>query len=362
MPSKQSLSDSGEQAGGSSDSAEQASRTAPGSGEQAAGSSDSAEQASEASPGSGEQAAGSSDSADQASEASPGSGEQAAGPSESAEKGPQTSPEHGGPAASDAAPANSQSAQPTQAASHPPAEGDHAGAASLWRQSALAGIGGLALAIVLWGGYSHRWAWTGINGHSATLWDWLHLLLLPLVFSVLPIWFNRNTRVHPRTKAYAFTGLAVFAVLVVLGYAIPWKWTGFRGNTLWDWLGLIVLPVTLILMPRFRELRREDWQARHSALSGTLLAVFVVIVLGGYLDKWTWTGFTGNRLWNWMHLLLLPLLIPTVILPMLKPRALGRVMKLDKDGKPILDKQGNPVYVQLPPPPGSRPAGPPRPS
>jgi uncharacterized membrane protein len=217
--------------------------------------------------------------------------------------------------------------------------------ANLRRQSALAAAGGLALAIVLWGGYSHRWSWTGINGETATLWDWLNLLLLPLVFSVLPVWFSRSARVHPRTKAYAFSFLAVFVVFVILGYAVPWNWTGFRGNTLWDWLGLIVLPVTLILMPRLLEMRRENWQLRHSALSVTLLGAFIVLVLGGYLGRWTWTGFTDNRLWDWMHLLLLPLLLPTVILPMLKPKVMGRVMQLDEDGNPILDKEGNPVFV-----------------
>lgn len=87
---------------------------------------------------------------------------------------------------------------------------------------------------------------------------------------------------------------------------MPLKWTGFRGNTLWDWLGLIVLPVTLILMPRLLELR-GNWRPHHSMLAGPLLVVFVAVVLGGYLGKWTWTGFTDNKLWDWMHLLLLPL-------------------------------------------------------
>jgi hypothetical protein len=132
---------------------------------------------------------------------------------------------------------------------------------------------------------------------------------------------------------------------VILGYAVPWDWTGFRGNTLWDWFGLIVLPVTLILMPRLLEMRREDWRAHHWALSSTLAAIFIAVVLGGYLGKWAWTGFTDNKLWDWMHLLLLPLLLPTLILPMLKPKAMGRVMKVDKDGKPILDEEGNPVFV-----------------
>jgi hypothetical protein len=270
-------------------------------------------------------------------------------PSDSADEASETSGvsvDQGSPTPPDPGDQSSQAPESTQAAPHVPAERDPAGAkANLRRQSALAAAGGLALAIVLWGGYSHRWSWTGINGETATLWDWLNLLLLPLVFSVLPVWFSRSARVHPRTKAYAIGFLAAFVVFVILGYAVPWNWTGFRGNTLWDWLGLIVLPVTLILMPRLLEMRRETWQLRHSALSVTLLGAFVVLVLGGYLGRWTWTGFTDNRLWDWMHLLLLPLLLPTVILPMLKPKMMGRVMQLDEDGNPILDNEGNPVFV-----------------
>jgi hypothetical protein len=265
--------------------------------------------------------------------------EEPGGRSDSAVEGSQTP--------SDSADQNGHARESTQAAPDVTAESESAGGrARLRRQTVLAAAGGLALAIVLWGGYSHRWPWTGITGESATLWDWLNLLLLPLVFAVLPVWVDRSTRVHPRTKAYALVFLAVFVLFVILGYTIPWDWTGFRGNTLWDWLGLIVLPVTLILMPRLLELRRGNWRHHHSALSVTLLVAFIVVVLGGYLDKWTWTGFTDNKLWDWMHLLLLPILLPTVILPMLKPMAMGRVMKVDEDGKPILDEAGNPVVIE----------------
>ena len=31
-----------------------------------------------------------------------------------------------------------------------------------------------ALVIVVYGGYGEHWSWTGINGTTATLWDWLH--------------------------------------------------------------------------------------------------------------------------------------------------------------------------------------------
>jgi hypothetical protein len=192
------------------------------------------------------------------------------------------------------------------------------------RSALLAAAGGLALALVLWGGYSHTWPWIGINGRTATLWDWLHLLLLPLVFAVLPTWVRRDTRMDPRTKSIATSALVVFAIIVVAGYTIPWAWTGFRGNTVWDWLGLVVLPVTLLLMPWFAELR-GDWRRHHTMVAATVLVVFGAVVLGGYLGGWHWTGFTGNTLWDWLHLLLLPLLLPTVIVPALSPIAMGRV-------------------------------------
>jgi hypothetical protein len=218
---------------------------------------------------------------------------------------------------------------------------------------------GLGFALLLWGGYSHRWPWTGINGSTASMWDWLHLLLLPLVFSVLPIWFRYDTKVHTRTKRIFFAGLTVFAIFVILGYAVPWKWTGFRGNTLWDWLGLIVLPVTLMLMPRFRH-ALTDWKPAYTRGLLAFSAVFIALVLAGYLAKWTWTGFTGNTAWDWMHLLLLPLLLPIVVVPMLRPKALGHVVKLDKEGNVILDKEGKPVRFtvpQQPPPPPKKTAG-----
>ena len=34
-------------------------------------------------------------------------------------------------------------------------------------------------------------------------------------------------------------------VTAVGGYIFNWNWTGFRGNTLWDWLKLLLIPVAL---------------------------------------------------------------------------------------------------------------------
>ena len=223
------------------------------------------------------------------------------------------------------------------------------------RSALLAAAGGVAFALVLWGGYSRRWPWTGINGRTATLWDWLNLLLLPLVFAVLPTWARREARLEPRTKSVASTFLLVFAMLVIAGYTIPWAWTGFRGNTLWDWLGLIVLPVTLLLMPRFAELR-NDWHRHHTVVAAIAVAVFVAVVLGGYLGGWRWTGFTGNTLWDWLHLLLLPLLLPTVILPAVKPLAMRRMVVVGEDQGPKTgaERKATPPAADERPP--SRPA------
>jgi uncharacterized membrane protein len=176
----------------------------------------------------------------------------------------------------------------------------------------------LAAAVVLWGGYSHHWPWTGINGRTATLWDWLHLLALPFAVGILPIWLSYRTRVHRPHRAAALALLAGLIALVLLGYLIPWAWTGFEGNTLWDWLNLIALPLAVALMPVYRELRTQ-WAPRHSMALAIGLAVFVLVVLLGYLVPWPWTGFTGNTLWDWLHLLLLPLLLPTVVVPALRP-------------------------------------------
>jgi hypothetical protein len=200
--------------------------------------------------------------------------------------------------------------------------------ASRWRLAALAAA--VALLVVLWGGYGEHWSWTGLNGQTATLWDWLHLLLLPIVVGLLPIWLGRETRIAPRYRSRALIALAAFGLLVLLGYAVPWIWTGFSGNRLWDWLELLALPVALALTPLLDEVR-EGWSTRHTVAAAAGLAVFIGVVMGGYIWNWDWTGFRGNTLWNWLQLLLLPLLVPMVVVPALKPRALSTVAFVKQD-------------------------------
>jgi hypothetical protein len=183
------------------------------------------------------------------------------------------------------------------------------------RLTAFAAAGALAV-VVVWGGYARHWSWTGINGHTATLWDWLHLLLLPVAVALLPLSMSPKTRLTRRHKTLGTVALTVFAVIVIAGYLVPWVWTGFVGNNLWDWLNLIALPLAVSLTPWFRDLR-SGWGRPHWMVAILGAVAFLTMVLGGYVWHWGWTGFRGNTLWDWTQLLLLPLLLPTLVVPAL---------------------------------------------
>jgi hypothetical protein len=194
------------------------------------------------------------------------------------------------------------------------------------RRDAGALIGAVVIAVallVLIGGYGAHWRWIGVNGRTATLWDWLHLLLLPIAALVISLWLRHRPPLTGTRAVAVVVVAAVFVVLVAFGYMVPWGWTGFVGNTLWDWLNLAALPVAVALIPVLLELR-PHWGRRHAAGLAAGAAVFTALVLAGYLAHWRWTGFTGNTVWDWLHLLLLPLLVPAVIVPLLRPMVVQR--------------------------------------
>jgi len=55
----------------------------------------------------------------------------------------------------------------------------------------------------------------------------------------------------------------------------------------------------------------------QKAALAALAAGWVVTVIGGYALGWRWTGYPGSTLWDWLTLLLVPLLLPTVLQPAL---------------------------------------------
>ena len=53
-----------------------------------------------------------------------------------------------------------------------------------WKRLLMAII--VILVVLEIGTYALNWTWTGFKDHS-TLWDWLSLLLVPVIVAVLPI-------------------------------------------------------------------------------------------------------------------------------------------------------------------------------
>jgi hypothetical protein len=178
---------------------------------------------------------------------------------------------------------------------------------------AFASILAVAALIVLWGGYVQGWKWTGFQGNEQ-LWDWLRLLLLPVVVGTIPLWIQHPEYMSPYRRLTHLTLIVLFLALVLAGYLVPLSWTGFRGNTLWDWLGLILLPIA-VASARFLPLVTRSLRAPHKAAIAAIAVAWVITIIGGYAWGWTWTGYQGNTLWDWLGLLLLPLLVPTALLP-----------------------------------------------
>jgi hypothetical protein len=171
-----------------------------------------------------------------------------------------------------------------------------------------------AFAVFVWGGYGGGWAWTGLSS-QVTLWDWLEGLALPVTVGLLPLMLRHRDHLGRTHKAGTLAVLLAFAALVLAGYLMPMPWTGFTGNTLWDWFSLALLPAVIATSTLWRSPAR--WTGRHVGLlaSGAVLAA--VVVAAGYLVPWAWTGFTGNTAWDWIKLLLLPVLLPIFVMPRL---------------------------------------------
>jgi hypothetical protein len=171
----------------------------------------------------------------------------------------------------------------------------------------------VALLVALWGGYIYRWSWTGFESNDQ-LWEWLHLLLLPAVVGTVPLWFRPSGKVSRRRRAAYLAALAALAAFVVAGYLVPLSWTGFPGNTLWNWFGLLLLPIAVASARFLPSVLRSLRSAHRWGISAVVLA-WALTIVGGYAWRWTWTGYAGNTLWDWLQLLLMPLIVPTILLP-----------------------------------------------
>ena len=178
-------------------------------------------------------------------------------------------------------------------------------------------IGAIALAavVVIIGGYALNWAWTGFSTNNQ-LWDWMRLLLLPVAFGTFGLWLRYSEYVSPARRRAMGVAVLAFAVLVIVGYTEPLTWTGFRGQTLWNWLTLLLLPITLVTIEAWPKSER-DVRRWHVAVAVVLVTGFIVTIIGGYAANWKWTGYKGNTLWDWLLLVLAPLAVGTILVPSL---------------------------------------------
>jgi hypothetical protein len=184
-------------------------------------------------------------------------------------------------------------------------------------------LAAVVLGLLCVGGYLFHWRWSGLSG-SVTLWDWLEVLALPFAIVAAPLLLRHHSRLHRRHQLAMVGGLTGFAAVVLAGYVVPLAWTGFPGNTLWDWLELVLLPLVVATTSL---LWGEKWQPRGWHLVAVMLGlgVFAVLVIAGYLVPMQWTGFTGNTLWDWLKLLLVPVVLPTVLVPTFGKRVSERL-------------------------------------
>ncbi len=52
--------------------------------------------------------------------------------------------------------------------------------------------------------------------------------------------------------------------------------------------------------------KQKRWRVLWIAFLVVVLVGFMIIIIGGYTFSWAWTGFGDNKLWEWLNLLILP--------------------------------------------------------
>ncbi len=115
-------------------------------------------------------------------------------------------------------------------------------------------------------------------------------------------------------KRVLVAAVIILVILEIGSYAFNWTWTGFKNNdTVWDYLQLLLLPITLAIVPIWfmaEEAQQRVWLSQLKWVLLISVALLVVLFVGTYQFNWTWTGFRDHgRLWDWLSLLLVPLIV-----------------------------------------------------
>jgi hypothetical protein len=125
-------------------------------------------------------------------------------------------------------------------------------------------------------GYLVPLNWTGFRG--VTLWQWFVLLVAPAAVATTTALASMHLRgakvwLRPYHKAIVAALAAGWIVTVIGGYALQWKWTGYAGNTLWDWLGMLLpLVLPIIVLPAVLKWVSGDAAGRASQAHQAVIA------------------------------------------------------------------------------------------
>ena len=128
-----------------------------------------------------------------------------------------------------------------------------------WKRALVATL--VILVVLEIGTYAFNWTWTGFKAND-TVWDWLQLLLLPIALAAVPIWLmaeEGQQRIWlAQLKWVVLASVVILAVLFIGTYAFNWFWTGFKDHgTLWDWLSLLLVPITVAALPIWYSMRQS---------------------------------------------------------------------------------------------------------
>ncbi len=185
------------------------------------------------------------------------------------------------------------------------------------------GAAAAATIILMIGSYAGHWSWTGLK-KNGQVWDWMQLLLLPVALGTFPLWLRFSGQMSSTRRKALGGAVLAFMAFALAGYLVPLTWTGFRGHTLWNWLTLIVLPITVTTATVVRKTGRT-FSPGYRGAAAALGVAWIVTVIGGYAGDWKWTGYPGNTLWDWVQLLLAPIAIATYMVPQLIRLVSGNV-------------------------------------
>lgn len=147
-----------------------------------------------------------------------------------------------------------------------------------------------ALLVVLWGGYIRKWQWTGLET-KGQLWDWLTLLLLPVVLGTIPLWIQYKQYIGRGRRDIYAVAIVASTGFVIVGYLIPIKWAGFQDEKLWNWFELLVASAAVATAMTLFDMAARGVKIRlgpyRKAIIAALIAGWIVTVIGGYALHWT---------------------------------------------------------------------------